>query len=314
MRKPIFAIIAFLLVAAALVPVYADIPSVSWLGTVNNGMPDAYYNQTLPVNAYKEGTKAVAAITVLNAVTWYNATSKQTFDISINVTSVYVWFDWGSKYTSTQVSSTSPFSLNYSREETFFINFTVPSAATVSNLYIHSYTVYATYIGYHGGVQVASGSFSYFRQDFVVYSTDQAAAVDLAQTISNFLSVEPKSSLRSDQAQILYDMAANETANAERYYMEGNFTLAKQSYTTALNNYNSALSDEESYQMMNQSLQTEQIQAAIAQMNAFASFLNGFSTLWVLLGIGWVLLGIGYIIKWIRTRRPEAPVPAAAPA
>ena len=305
MRKPIFFVIAFLLVAAALVPaalvpVYADIPARTWLGTVNNGTVDPYYDQSVPVYAYEGGTHAVLAVTVSNT----NATSVKGF----NVTSIYVSFDWGSTYTSTQVSTTSPVSLPFGQSRVFFINFTVPNATTVSNLYRHSYTIYATYKLENSTSGLLSGTYSSFYDDFVVYSTDQAAAVDLLKIITNF----PTPTWESAQAQILVNMADNETSSGKAYYAEGNFTLAKQSFSTALSDLNLALSDEQSYQSMQQDLQTEQTQATIAQMNAFASFLNGLQTLWVLLGIGWVLLGIGYIIKCIRPRRPETHL--AAPA
>jgi hypothetical protein len=318
MRKPIFVLLAFLLVAATLMPVYANIPTVLWLGTANNGQIDPYYSQTTPVNAYKQGTTAVAAVTVEDSVQMINVSSTPhtLVSVSINVTRVYVTFDWGLTVNSTQASLASPVSLSPLGERTFFINFTVPSVATVSNLYIHSYTVYANYEYYNVSKpsQTLTGTFSYPSQNFVVYSADQAAAVDLSRTISVFLDAEPFQSLQSDQAKILYDMAMNETANGNRYYLEGNFTLAKESYSTALNNLDSASSDEQSYQMSLQDLQTANMSARNAYLNAWASFLNGFSTLWVLLGIGWVLISIGYIIKVIRTRRPEAPAPAAAPA
>ena len=314
MRKPIFVLLAFILVSAILMPVYADIPTIAWLGTSNNGQVDRYYGPTKLVNAYKEGTTAIAAVTFNDSVQMVDITSHKIVSVSINVTRVYISFGWGLTVNSTQASSTSPVSLSPSEEYTFFINFTVPSAAKVSNLYVYSYTVYATYeyynVTYHP--QTLSGTFSYSRQNFVVYSTDQAAAVDLNKTISSFLSAEPPQALQCDQAKILYDMAANETANGDRYYLEGDFTLANQSYSTALNHLNSALSDEQSYQTTLQGLQTGNTSARNAYFNAWASFLNGFSTLWVLLGIGWVLISIGYIIKVMRTRRPEAP--SVAPA
>jgi len=305
MRKPILVLIAFVLLAAALVPVHGDIPARTWLGTVNNGTVDPYYDQGIGVYAYQEGAHAVLAVTVENT----NSTSVKGF----NVTSVYVSFDWGTTYTSTQVSTTSPISLPYLEERVFFINFTVPSAATVSNLYRHSYTIYSTYKYEDASNKTFSGTYSstpYY--DFVVYSSDQAAARALRNTYETLVDNEPTAT--SAQALILSNMAANETANGDMYYAQGNFTLAKEAYSAAVNDLNTAFSDQQSYLSMQQNLQIQQIQATINQDNAFASFLNGFSTLWVLLGIGWVLLGIGYIIKWIRTRRPEASTPAAAPA
>ncbi|HML03780.1 MAG TPA: hypothetical protein VK487_10495 [Candidatus Bathyarchaeia archaeon] len=302
MKKPIFVLIAFLLVAAALMPVHGDIPTRTWLGTANNGTVDPYYDQSVPVFAYQEGTTAVLAVTVSNT----NATSVKGF----NVTGVSVSFDWGTTYTSTQVSATSPITLPFGQSLVFFINFTVPN---VSNLYRHSYTITATYKFENSSGFLLSGTYmNSTYHDFVVYSADQAAARNLLNSIDTLLGAPV--AFQSAEAKFLIDMALNETSSGNTYYREGNFTLAKQSYTDALNDINTAWSTEQSFQTMNQSLQTEQIQATIAQMNAFASFLNGFSTLWVLLGIGWVLLGIGYIIKWIRTRRPEVPAPAAVPA
>ena len=306
MRKPIFVLIALLLVAAALIPVYADIPSVVWLGTANNGAIDPYYG--IAVYAYQAGTTATLAVTVRN----FTAPPAVK---GFNVTNVYVSFDWGSTYYSAQVGPTkqASLSLNTQTERTFFINFTVPSVTTASNLYPHSYTIFATYIYENSSnIWVSGTPYTTFGNNFAVYSADQADAMNLRSIITTFQTSGVI--YESAQAQFLVNMAKNETINGNNYYREGNFTLAKQTYTAALNNYNSAYSDEQSYQMMQQNLQTQTTQATIAQDNAFASFLNGFSTLWVLLGIGWVLLGIGYMIKWIRTRRPETPVPAAAPA
>lgn len=301
MKKAIFVVIAFLLVAAALIPAYADVSTRTWLGTAYTGV-DKYYDQSTTVYAYQEGTTAVVAVTVTNS----NATSTKGF----NVTSVYMSFDWGSTYTSTQVSAANPLQIAIGSSRVFFINFTVPNTTTASNRYIHSYTIYATYKMANSSNYLLSGTYSHFYDDFVVYSTDQAAAMDLLRIITSFSAP----TWTSAQAQILSNMALNETSSGNAYYAEGNFTRAKESYTTALNDLNTALSDEQSYESMQQDLQTQTTQAQIASMNAYASFLNGFSTLWVLLGIGWVLLGIGYIIKWLRTKRPEAPAAPVAPA
>ncbi len=303
MKKAIFVVMALFLVAAALIPAYADISTRTWLGTAFTGV-DRYYDQSTTVYAYQEGTTAVLAATVQNS----NATSVKGF----NVTSVYVSFDWGPTYTSTQVSTANPASIAFDSSRVFFINFTVPKTTTASNLYIHSYTIYATYKMENSSNFLLSGTYSHFYDDFVVYSTDQAAAMDLLRIITSFNASTP--TWMSAQAQILLNMASNETRSGNIYYAEGNFTRAKESYSTALSDLNTALSDEQSYESMQQDLQTQTTQAQIASMNAYASFLNGFSTLWVLLGIGWVLLGIGYIVKWLRTKRPEAPVAPAVPA
>jgi tetratricopeptide (TPR) repeat protein len=155
--------------------------------------------------------------------------------------------------------------------------------------------------------QILSGKYSSsVYDDFVVYSSDQAAAMDLLRIINSF----PAPTWQSAQAAILANMAENETGSGSAYYSEGNFTRAEQCYSTALSDLNTALSDEQSYQTTLQDLHAGNMSARNAYVNAWASFFNGFSTLWVLLGIGWVLISIGYIIKVMRTRRPEAPPPA----
>jgi hypothetical protein len=301
MRKPIIVIIAFLLVAAVMIPTHADITGHTWLGTVNNGSIDPYYDQSTHVYAYKEGAPAVVAITVTNN----NATSAGK---GFNVTSVYVSFDWGTTYTSSQVSTTNPIPLPYGQSRVFFVSFTVPNVTTtVSNQYQHSYTIYATYKWGNATVTVSGTYMSIPYNDFVVYSEDQADAADLVKIIDNF----PSLTWQSAKAKILSNMADNETATGDFYYAEGDFANAKRSYSAALGDLNSAMSAEQDYLSIYEDLQIGEFQAEINGMNAWASFLNGFSTLWVLIGIGWVLLGIGYIIKWLRTKKPETPAAQA---
>lgn len=304
MRKPIIAIAVFILLGMALLPTYADIPNngLTWLGYTFSGT-DAYYDQSA-VNAYRTGTTAVLAVGVNNAnsIKWASNV--------INVTHVGITFDWGQTFNSTQVSVTKPIPVS-GTVRVFFVNFTVPDTTTASNLYRHYYTVtvnYQTYNNSNTFHQVLQGSYNSSAQDFVVYSGDQADAMNLKNIYASY----PPFffSNMSAQAQILLNQAANETATANRYYAAGNFAAAKQSYSNALNYKNLALSAEQSYLTTLQDLQTSLTQAQINSLNAMTSFFNGLSTMWVLFGIGWVLLSIGYIVKWLR-KRPE-PQPAAA--
>lgn len=292
MRKPIFALIAFLLVAAAMIPAYAGIFGSAWIGYTFTGT-DTYYGDGA-IFAYKEGTTAVLAVTVQNT----NGTTL------FNVTSVSVKFDWGTTYTSTQVSNTNQIPLP-SGTMVFFVTFTVPNATAVSNLYRHSYTIFAGYsIKNATGTNWIAGTYQTTNNDFVVYSIDQADATDLDRILRTFS--PPTGGWTSAKAKILANRALNETSSGRAYYAAGDFTRAKQRFAAALDDINSAWSAEEDYLIAYEELDIAEFQAEINSMNAWASFLNGFSTLWVLIGIGWVLLGIGYIVKWLRTRRPEA--------
>lgn len=286
MKKSILAILALVLLALVSIPAYADITSHTWLGTAFTGHDD-YYNAN--VNAYRTGTTAVLTTTIQN-----NRPSGS----NITLTKVYVTFDWGTTYSSTQATN-----ITNGASRTFYINFTVPDVTIASNLYRHSYTIFAdyTYKNVTGSNIISTRYQSSLYDDFVVLSADQADAVNVFETIDSF---PFPSSWQSAQAQILANEAENQTNTGDRYYAQGNFAGAKQAYTNALNDLNSAWNAEQSYLTTLQDLQIQRTQAEIGSLNAMTSFFNGLSTMWVLFGIGWVLLGIGYIIKWLR-RHPD---------
>jgi len=294
-RKSVLAITALALLALISIPVYADITSPQWLGTAFSGV-DPYYDQSVTVYAYREGTTAVLALTVDNDRSY-----------NITVTRVYIKFDWGSTYYSVQVNSTNTVVLAPPDMKLFFINFTVPDISVATNTFRHYYTLYAdfNYRNPSNTSQIISTNYHQSSQDFVVFSSDQADARDLA----NILSTYPTTSWESVQAQILANKMVNETAAAGRYYAQGNFAAAKQHYSMALNYRNQAWDAEDSYLTMLQDLQIQRTQAEIRNLDAMTSFFNGLSTMWVLFGIGWVLLGIGYIVKYLRAKR-EAPAAA----
>jgi len=296
MKKPILAIIAFLLVAVALIPAYADITSRSWIGATYIGY-DNYYRAD--IIAYKTGSTAVLITTVKNP----NATSVTN---TINITSVYVTFDWGTTYSSNQLAK--PVRLKPQESYVFAINFTVPDTTEASNLYRHTYTIYADYTfkNLSSVNQWLTGKWTWFptTPDFVVYSTTQADAMDMARIIDG--TSPPSGGWRSAKAQILWNKAENETDSGWVYYAEGDFTRAKQRFSTALDHINQAWDAEEAYLTVWEEIDIQESQARIRNLDAITSFFNGLSTMWVLFGIGWVLLGIGYIVKYLRAKRQEA--------
>jgi hypothetical protein len=288
MKKSILAITAFVLLALVSIPAYSSISGTTWLGTAFRGT-DTYYSQDIV--AYRTGSTAVLKVTVTN-----------TEGTAINLTKVWVTFDWGASYVSTEVNATATGRITIRNGEirVIFINFTVPDISVASNLYTHSYVITANFTG---GLPPYTTS----GNNFAIYSTDQADAMNLADIIASF---PQPSSWQSAQAQILVNEAKNETATAARYYQQGNFGTAKQSYNNALNDLNQAWNVEQSYLTTLQDLQIQQTQAQIRSLDAMTSFFNGLSTMWVLFGIGWVLLGLGYIVKWLR-KRPEPQIATA---
>jgi len=289
MKKLLFATMVFLFVVVASAPVYADIPGKTWLGTTYAGR-DEYYNAD--IIAYKTGTTAVLAVTVRN---------REGF--AINVTKVYVTFDWDVNYTSTQVNATNPETLENNEVRVLFINFQVPSTTVASNLYVHSYTIVAEY-SYPNPAntsQIRTNYYDYFDDDFAVFSGDQADAVNLNRIIRGLS--PPTGGWRSAKAQVLWNKASRETNSGREYYRQGDFTGAKLQLSTALDYIDQAWVAEEAYLTAYEELNMQEVEARIRSLDAMSNFLNGLSTMWTYFGIGGILFGIGYIIKWLAHMR-----------
>lgn len=292
MKKPILAIMALILVAVTLIPVYADITNHTWLGAMVDDEYDTYYNDYIV--GYKEGASAVLAVWVRNNNVSY-----------VNVTRVYVSFDWGAEYDSTQMSVANPAKVLVGQTRVFYVNFTIPSVAVASNMYLHAYNIYAVYsVKNATGNNNLPGTWRSGPYDnFAVFSADQATALDLTRIIDDY---PAPSYWESTRARILANRAENETDAGWRYYEAGDFTRARQRFATALDYLNQAWDAEETFLTVWEELEIEEMRARIRSLDAMSSFLNGLSTMWVLFGIGWVLLGIGYIIKYLRAKRQEA--------
>lgn len=295
MKKQIVLVGALLLLIVCILPVRGEITSTAWLGSTFTGRDD-YYNAN--VNAYAEEASAVLAVTVRNNL-----------GTTINVTSVHVNFDWKANYSSTQVGTDNPETMQHDEVRVFFINFQIPNVTTASNLYVHSYSIVAEYL-YPNATDPQmklKGSFDIMGNAFAVYSNDQAAAVDTRRVIEGFM---PFTSFSSATGKILIIKATNETNAADRYYSEGNFPLAKQHYDTALSLINQAYTAEQGFMTVYEDLSIQQLQASINQLNGMANFFSGLSAMWILFGIGGVLFGLGYIIKWLlHGRQPKTANP-----
>jgi hypothetical protein len=298
MKKLLFTAIVILLLVVALAPVYAEITKKEWLGTTYKGTDD-YYG--MEVNAYETLTTAVLAVTVKNDKTF-----------TINITKVYVTFDWRLNYTSVQVNATNPETLEKNEVRVFFINFQVPAISVASNLYTHSYTIVTEY-SYPNATnpsQKLTGSYEVFDGDFAVYSADQADAVDLKRIIGTFSPPSTPPGWQSAKARILWNKALTENNSGIEYYRQGEFTRAEQSFSTALDYINEAWDAEEAYLTVYEDLQIQEMEARIRNLDAMSNFFSGLSTMWMLFGVGGILFGIGYITKWlaharVRSKPPE---------
>jgi len=298
MGKFLLVLVAGFFVVVLVSPVFASVsPSTpAWLGAKFIG-EDEYYG--IEVYAYETGDKAVLSVRVRNDESF-----------NINLTSVYVMFDWGATYNSTQVNATDPFELKSGDARVFFIEFQVPEVSDASNLYTHSYTLIATY-SYPNATdpsETLTDYYEFFGDEFAVLAPDQAEAIDLSREIEQYFPSSP-SAWDSARARILWNKAWKEIKAGEEFYKQGDFTTAKNHYTTAKDYIDQAWTAEETYLSLDEELDIQEIQARIRGYEAMSNFFNGLSTMWMLFGIGGVLFGIGYILKWLahmRIRKAEA--------
>lgn len=260
-----------ILSATIIAPAKASIQAFNWTGAEYRGY-DSFYGTD--VTAFEAGTTATLTVSIYNDFWpegwgWY---------LAVNISSVIVSFDWGTNYTSTEVTKANPGTLKVFEVRTFKISFTVPSESIVSNLVTHSYAIRVEHINSQGNL---AGMWTTHGYNFAVYSHDQATAKRSHRTLTALFNTST-SSLSSDSRKLLMK-AQNETAVGETYYGLGDFVQAKQQFEAALNVANNALS-------------TEPSDFDQSKMNFYNSFTT-ISWAFLLIGIGIILIGIGIIIK-----------------
>ena len=249
--------------------------SRNWIGCTFRGN-DPYYGGS--VFAYETGSTAVLVVT---------ATADGT---QINVSKVTVSFDWGSNYS---VSFDPPREIPAYESRVFTVTFSVPGTSEASNLFLHAYTVFIEHV--NSTVEpkkvLEEDIFKQtFGPDFAVYSTVQAEAQELNQTISRMPEPTYYYYYSSNKAKLLSLMAQNETAAGNLAYTRGDFNNSKKHYQNALNLMSQAFSAAESYA-------SRYDDAMIRQLESTANVFSGLSNALIWVGVAAVLFGIGYIIR-----------------
>lgn len=309
MRKKFIAMIALLLTTSVVlshaVSVQAEIEEdwTTWVNYAFKGT-DEFYDKD--VVAYRMGSNATLAVAVRNHLA-----------IWINVTVVGISFDWQKPtagwYNSTQANTSKQVRLESGETRYFIINFTVPEITTAYSV-VHDYTVYVEGIDQLGNsltgaawTKTREDLFGANKQYFVVYSADQAQAMQSAQTIDGI-----KTSLgipvewSSAKAGLLWKKAMNETSIADFYYSQGDFENANTHYSLALTMIDLAFDAEETRGVKLEDAEIKAAEAEAKYFDALANFYNGFSNMWTLLGVALVLFAIGYIIRGFATLRKPA--------
>lgn len=283
--------------ASALVmrPAYADIESATWLDSFFTWGSDPYYGKA--VYGYEENSTATLLVEVENQLA-----------TQMNVSAVIVGMDWNTNYTTSYVS---PQTLKPGETQFFTVTFQVPLVTSVSNLYLHGYTVYVQHVNSTGGlIATMTRAFtSSALRLFAVYSKDQADARELSEIITG-IDHAAIGGFNSTTALLAWTKAGNETEVGDRLYKQGDFSGAKAHYTQALEHLDTAFTVEEATTGGTQDAQLGLLNAMAESFRAQAAHFIGLSNMWVLIGVALVLFAIGYIIRGLGSLRK----PAAASA
>ncbi|MCL6577915.1 MAG: hypothetical protein K6T73_00825 [Candidatus Bathyarchaeota archaeon] len=262
-------------------PIQAHISSHNWIDAMLKDENDSFLG--LVSAGYKTGSTAILKVNV------YNHLSD-----TMNITAVYVGFDWGINYSSTEVNLTELliYRLAPGMSHVFTITFTVPDTTVASNIVKHSYTIYVedvNAVGTNLGSNSPQGG-----SNFAVLSDEQADAIELRREINKYLS---SYLFFTAKARELSLMAGGAKSMADNDYQKGRFSDAVSNYQEALSHYQDAWSSE-----TESVLGFEKAFEDILTNGAGAITMVGWG--YVIFGLGWVFIGIGIIIYAVR--KPKA--------
>ncbi|MEM3458008.1 MAG: hypothetical protein QXN36_04740 [Candidatus Bathyarchaeia archaeon] len=273
--------LAIFALSATARPAKATISSHNWIDALLKDETDSFLGYVSA--GYKTGSTAILKVNV------YNHLSD-----TMNITAVYVGFDWGINYSSTEVNLTELliYRLPPGLSHVFTITFTVPDTTVASNIVKHSYTIYiedVNAVGTNLGSNTPQGG-----SNFAVLSDEQADAIELRREInkysSGYMSLTAKARELFRKAEATEDIADDD-------YKKGRFSDAVSNYQDALSLYQDAWNSEtETF------LGFEKAFKDILSNGAGAITMVGLG--YIVFGLGWVFIGIGIIIYAVR--KPKA--------
>ncbi len=319
-----------LILALTLVPMAmmrsakADITQWTWLPPYVSKVDGSYI-------AYRHLTTASLIVPVTNDVVTL-----------MNVSKVYITFDWNAN--KTLDLSASPTQITNGATKFFTVSFTADLTEALSSSIQHTYTVNVVYVNATGGyVNKLTKNWDAMGTDwkFVVYSGDQADALNAAKEYQSLSNNFPTSYFTGAEAKKLVRQALVEASLGSFYYnVTFDYALSKTQYTTTIDLYSQALTAEEDYLASTQSAtlnattseaaanlayaeasktqaEAYMIQANASLVEANASMKQADAALtnaygWYFIGagfaIGWSLMGVGVVIYALR--RPKTKMPA----
>jgi hypothetical protein len=263
---------------------HATITSHNWIGTVLKSQTDDFLGYVSA--GYATGSTATLKVNV------YDHLSRQ-----MNISAVIVRFDWGTNYSSTEVSNTSVYAIATGMSHVFTVTFTIPDTTVASNLVKHTYRIFVEDVNATTGAKKKLNSNSPMDgSDFAVLSEAQANAIETSRELSKYSSY----TFMTIKAREMYLMAGGEESLGDKEYQRGNFDNAVTHYQAALSLCQNAWSNETD--------SVSDFEKALKDlMTTGSSALNMIGWGYVIFGLGWVLIGIGVIIYAIRKPKVTPP-------
>lgn len=277
------ALMAFALFAAT-IPAHASISSYNWVDALLKNETDSFLGTVSA--GYQTGSTANLKINVYNHLT-----------AKMNISAIYVSFDWGMNYSSTEanITQTLIYRLSPGMSHVFTITFTLPATTVASNLMTHSYGIYVDDVN-AAATKLHSNSPS-SGSNFAVLSSDQATCIEKKREISKYSGYGV---FMTAEAKQLSFIASGAKTLADNAYQKGNFGDAATNYQDSLSLYQDALGNETSI--------VSGFETSLKHMIDFSSgAINMMGLGYVIFGLGWVFIGIGVIIYSIRKPKSTSP-------
>ncbi|UCE16905.1 MAG: tetratricopeptide repeat protein [Candidatus Bathyarchaeota archaeon] len=298
-----FSTILFSIMLCALIsmfaigPVQAYIEGFIWLPPYMKKGYDSHYEEYVVI--YKHGSSVNLIVPVKND--WYPN--------GLNVSKVIIGFDWGQNKTLNISANIEQ--VGWQETEVFTVSFTADATEAVSSDWAHEYTIYVEHVNATTGPteivsptwEVDWNDFSGPDYKFVVFSTDQADALDLSEEYDSYASAYPTWSFNNINASQLAGQASIEASLGDTHYTRGDYASAETRYQNALDLYSQALAAEAEWETKVEEANLEialteadaNLSTAIAMLRqADAAMTQAYA--WILFGLGFVFMGIATIV------------------
>jgi len=280
-------------------PAQAYIERFTWLPPYIKKGYDSHYGDDVVI--YKDGASASLVVPVRNTAYWDG----------LNVSKVIISFDWGQN--KTLDLSTDIKQVGWQETEIFTVTFTASATEAVTSEWKHEYTIYVEHVNATTGPTQIVGTWSrpwnywYPNYFFVVFSTDQADALDCAEECNSYADAFPTWSFNNINASHLAGQASIKASLGEMHYTHGDYSSAETQYREAIDLYDDALAAEAEWETK---VDEAELEIALTEADANMAMANAMlkeadaavnqSYSWMLFGLGFVFIGVATIIYAFR--------------